>query len=84
MESFRAQNAVYTGANLGGYAQAPVDGTAIFTIAISASTASTYTLTASPVAGGSMAAQGTLTLSSTGARGGTGNLANAWASCSGL
>lgn len=88
MERFRAQNNTYTGADLGAYASSPVDGASKhFQIAISASDASTYTLTATPLAGGrmgEMAATATITLASTGQRGGTGGLATAWDSCSGL
>ncbi|MCY1284161.1 Fimbrial protein [compost metagenome] len=85
MERFRAQNNSYTGAALGAYAASPVDGNTKYTdIAISASTATTYTLTATPRNGGLLAGKGTLTLTSTGARGGTGALANAWGSCSGI
>ena len=88
MERFRAQNNTYTGASLGAYANSPVDGaTKHFQIAISASDASSYTLTATPLAGGKMAdlaATATLTLASSGQRGGTGGLATAWDSCSGL
>lgn len=85
MESFRAQNGTYTNANLGSYRQAPVDGNAIFNIAISASTASTYTLTATAANPGRMAGTGTLTLASSGVRGGTGTLADAWTNnCAGL
>lgn len=84
MERFRAQNNSYVGATLGAYAQSPVDTTAIFNIALANQTASSYDLTATPVAGGIMAGRGTVTLSSTGIRGGTGALANAWNSCSGI
>ncbi|CAD5109036.1 type IV pilin protein [Zestomonas carbonaria] len=85
MERFRAQNNTYTGATLGVYAGSPVDGSTKHTqIAISASTATTYTLTATPTNGGLLANRGTLTLTSTGVRGGSGALANAWGSCSGI
>ena len=85
MERFRTQNSsAYTGAALGSYAQSPVDGRAIFTIAVAIPTATTYTLTATPVAGGIMAGKGTLTLAHTGAKAGTGALANGWTSCSGI
>ena len=59
--------------------QAPVDGgTAVYTLTISAATASTYTLSATPVTGGPQASDscGTLTLSSTGAKNAT--TANCW------
>jgi type IV pilus assembly protein PilE len=82
LERFRAQQNSYTGAALGAYAQSPVEGQQQFTIAISASTATTYTLTATPT--GVLAGAGTLTLSSTGIRDGAGALAAAWTSCSGI
>lgn len=88
MERFRAQNNTYNGADLGAYANSPVDGASKhFQIAISASDASSYSLTATPIVGGrmgEMAATATITLASTGQRGGTGGLATAWDSCSGL
>lgn len=85
MERFRSQNNTYTGAALGAYAASPVDGSRKHTgIAISASTATTYTLTATPANGGLLVGRGTLTLSSAGVRGGTGALANAWGSCNGI
>lgn len=88
MERFRAQNNTYAGADLGAYAFSPVDGASKhFAIVISASNASSYTLTAAPIAGGRMAdlaATATLTLASSGKRDGTGGLATAWDSCAGL
>ncbi|MCY1279302.1 hypothetical protein D9M70_280530 [compost metagenome] len=84
MERYRAQNNTYVGATLGAYGQSPVDGTANFTIALSNQTAAGYDLTATPVAGGLMAGRGTVTLNSIGVRGGSGALANAWGSCSGI
>ncbi|MBD9517649.1 MULTISPECIES: type IV pilin protein [unclassified Pseudomonas] len=85
MERFRAQNNTYSGANLGGYASSPVDGSAKdATIAVTASDATSYTLTATPTTGGRLRSKGTLTLSSTGARGGTGELATKWGSCNGI
>lgn len=84
MERFRAQNNTYSGATLGAYAQSPVDSTAVFTIALANQTDTSYDLTATPVTGGVMAGKGTLTLSSTGVRGGTGGLANAWSTCRGI
>ncbi|MCY1398586.1 Fimbrial protein precursor [compost metagenome] len=85
MERFRAQNNTYEDASLGAYDASPVDGASKQTdIAISASTATTYTLTATPRDSGLLKDKGTLTLDSTGARGGTGALANAWDSCSGI
>lgn len=80
MERYRAQNNSYTAAALGSYAKSPVDGnTAQFNIAISASTATSYTLTATPV--GMLAGKGTLSILSTGKRDATGTLN--W-NCSGL
>ncbi|MBO3276763.1 type IV pilin protein [Pseudomonas schmalbachii] len=85
MERFRAQNNTYANAALGAYAASPVDGASKQAdIAISASTATTYTLTATPRDSGLLKGKGTLTLDSTGARGGTGALANTWGSCSGI
>lgn len=77
LERYRAQNNTYEEAT----DPPEVSGA---TIAISASTASSYTLTATGV--GTLAGRGTLTLSSTGARGATGDLntIGAWNSCSGL
>lgn len=49
------------------YCQSPSTGTAFYTLSI-ATTASTYTLTATPVSGGLQANDGTLTLDSTGAK----------------
>ena len=59
------------------------DGNAIYvlTLTVSASPATTYTLTATPVAGGSMSADvcGTLNLSNTGRRGaGSGDVLRCW------
>jgi type IV pilus assembly protein PilE len=76
MERFRAQNNTYMGVALAEYAQSPVDGNAQFNIAANPITASTYTLTATPVVGGRLAGRGTLTLTSTGVRAATGDLAN--------
>lgn len=94
MERFRAQNNSYTGADLGAYAFSPVDGaTKNFNIAITASDASSYTLTATPTANGRLVGRGTLTINSAGRRGATGDLANpseaetpvsAWESCGGI
>jgi type IV pilus assembly protein PilE len=76
LERFRAQNNTYAGSNLAasGYAQSPVDGTAQFTIAPSNLTASSYLLTATPTAPGRLTGTGTLTLTSAGVRGATGDL----------
>ncbi len=73
LERFRAQNNTYLGADLAalGYAQSPVDGNAQFNLAANPLTATTYTLTATPVVGGRLAGRGTLTLTSTGIRGAT-------------
>jgi type IV pilus assembly protein PilE len=78
MERFRSQNNTYVNANLGGYNKSPVDGAAQFTIELvpASTTATSYLLTATPVAGGRLAGRGTLTLSSAGVRGATGDLAN--------
>jgi type IV pilus assembly protein PilE len=80
MERFRSQNNTYVGANLAasGYDQSPVDGAAQFTIALvpANTTATSYLLTATPLAGGRLAGRGTLTLNSAGVRGATGDLAN--------
>lgn len=84
MERFRAQNSIYTGANLGEYGQSPVDGNAQFAIALfnadcataPHNQATSYCLVATPVATGRLAGKGTLTLTSTGIRGATGTLAN--------
>ncbi|MNG08188.1 putative major pilin subunit [compost metagenome] len=85
MERFRAQSSSYTGAALGAYAASPVDGDSKqTTIADAAPAAASYLLTATPTATGRLNGLGTLTLSSAGVRGGTGALANAWGSCSGL
>lgn len=85
MERFRAQNNTYAGASLGSYAASPVDGSNKDTdIAVTASDATSYTLTATPTAGGRLNGKGTLTLNSTGARGGTGDLASKWGSCNGI
>ncbi|WP_341303807.1 type IV pilin protein [Pseudomonas sp. TMP25] len=92
MERFRAQNNTYIGAALAEYAQSPVDGNAQFNIVADPITATTYTLTATPVAGGRLSGRGTLTLTSTGARGVTDgatapgfNTADIWnSSCRGL
>lgn len=84
LERFRSQNNTYAGATLGSYNKSPIDGAAVFNIALSNLAAGTYTLTATPVAGGLLAGQGTLTLTHTGAKGGSGALAGAWASCRGL
>lgn len=88
LELYRAQNNRYTDADgnaapLGAYSAAPVDGSSKHAnIAVSAVTATSYTLTATGA--GRLAGKGTLTLDSSGARGGSGALANAWGSCNGI
>lgn len=83
LERFGAQNNTYSGATLGIYGKAPVDGSNKHAdIVISSSTSNSYTLTATGA--GLLAEKGTLTLSSTGVRGGSGALVNAWDSCSGI
>ncbi|TLP78729.1 type IV pilin protein [Pseudomonas nitroreducens] len=85
LERYRAQQNTYTGATLGAYAQSPVDGGAVLTIAVNIDgTGTSYSLTATPVAGGVLAGRGTITLTSTGVRGGSGAMANAWGSCRGI
>ncbi|CDF86116.1 type IV pilin protein [Pseudomonas sp. QL9] len=86
MERYRAQNNSYAGADLGAYAQSPVDSTAIFTISLENLTSTSYDLKASPVAGGVMAGKGELYLSSNGVRSGEAGtaMANAWSSCRGI
>jgi type IV pilus assembly protein PilE len=78
MERFRSQNNTYQNADLApsGYNQSPVDGAAQFAIVPANLTATGYLLTATPVAGSRLAGRGTLTLTSAGARGATGDLAN--------
>ncbi|TWC40072.1 type IV pilus assembly protein PilE [Pseudomonas sp. SJZ079] len=80
MERFRSQNNTYNGADLApsGYDQSPVDGAAQFNIVPDPAnlTATGYLLIATPVAAGRLAGRGTLTLTSAGARGATGDLAN--------
>ena len=87
MERVKAQTNTYVGALLGAYAQSPVDGRAQMNIVQTVATATTYTLTATPVAGGRLAGRGTLTIDHTGVRGATGDLqtANVWnTGCAGL
>lgn len=97
MERYSAQNNQYTGAagtqavpaDTGSpriYAtQSPVDGTPKqFNLTISAATASTYTLTAAPIAGSLLAGRGDLTLTSAGVRAGTAPLGGMWGSCRGI
>lgn len=83
LERFKAQNNTYSGATLGAYGKAPVDGSRTHaTIALSGNNATTYTLTATGA--GILSGKGTLTLDATGTRGGTGALAAAWNSCGGI
>ncbi|MDT4812565.1 type II secretion system protein G [compost metagenome] len=85
MERYRAQNNSYEDAELGAYANAPIDGAnKTAEIEISASSATTFTLTATPRVGGLLSERGTLTLDETGTRGGTGDLAGAWNTCNGI
>lgn len=97
LERFRAQNNTYVGADLAalGYDQSPVDGNAQFNIALrnpdcaagAHNQATGYCLLATPVAGSRLDGRGTLTLTSVGARGATGDLSTAdvWnTSCRGL
>lgn len=85
MERFRAQNNTYSGADLGSYAASPVDGSdKDANIAVTAADATSYTLTATPTSGGRLKNKGTLTLTSAGVRGGTGDLASKWGSCNGI
>ncbi len=88
MERYRAQHNTYSSAqatDLGVYQAAPVDGTKKnFTIALSGLSDTGYTLTASATATGVLKGKGTLTLNSSGAHSGTGELTNAWGSCSGI
>lgn len=80
LERYRAQNNSYTGATLSSYATSPTgNGKTQFNIVIAARTATTYTLTATPVA--MLAGKGTLSLKSTGEREATGTLN--W-NCTGL
>ena len=79
MERFFTSNGNYTGAVEGsnGVAdQAPETGAANYDISVNVDTPSSYTLTATPVAGRGMDGDGTLTLSSTGAR--TWGAKNCW------
>lgn len=75
LERFRAQNNTYEGAANPADAQNA-------TVDITASDSSSYTLTGTGT--GVLAGLGTLTLASSGARGGTGALAATWDSCSGI
>jgi type IV pilus assembly protein PilE len=91
MERYRAQRGTYLGAAAGGentgspaiyVTQSPEEGTAQFNLVIGAATATTYSLSATPVAGQLWAGNAnTLTLTSAGARQGGGALANAWDRC---
>ena len=82
MERFRAQNRLYVGATLGSYAASPVDGdNKQFTIALlnadcaaAHTQATSYCLVATPNATSRLGGRGTLTLTSTGIRGATGDL----------
>ena len=82
LERIRAQTNSYpavanSAAALGVYAFSPVDGESKqMNIAITASTATSYTLTATPTPAGRLAGRGTLTLNSVGIKAATGDLAN--------
>ncbi|WP_435606141.1 type IV pilin protein [Pseudomonas knackmussii] len=85
MERFRAQNNTYDGADLGAYDGSPVDSSSKdTTIAITSADATSFTLTASPTTSGHLSGLGTLTIDSTGTRGGTAPLGNMWGSCRGI
>lgn len=88
MEQQRAAANTYVGVQLGSLSASPVDNSKKnFTIAVSAATANTFTLTATPTAGGrfgAVAATATLTIEGNGRKLGTGSFANAWNSCSGI
>ncbi|MGF6691055.1 type IV pilin protein [Pseudomonas sp. D(2018)] len=91
MERFRAQRGTYLGAAAGGgntgspsiyVTQSPDQGTAQFNLVIGAATATTYSISATPIAGQLWAGNAnTLTLTSAGLRQGGGALANAWTRC---
>jgi len=78
LERFRSQNNTYVGVVLAdsGYNQSPVDGNAQFNIVAANLTATGYLLTATPIAGSRLVGRGTLTLTSAGVRGATGDFAN--------
>ncbi|MDF3867488.1 type IV pilin protein [Pseudomonas denitrificans (nom. rej.)] len=86
MERYRAQHNTYSTAtsdDLGAYQAAPIDGNRKnFAITLSNQTDTGYILTAT--AEGVLANRGTLTVNSSGAKGGSGDLAGAWGSCSGI
>ncbi len=94
LERFRAQNNTYVGVVLAGsgYDHSPVDGNPQFNIVAADLTATSYLLTATPIAGSRLASRGTLTLTSAGVRGATDGAtapgfltANVWnSSCRGL
>lgn len=99
LERLRAQTNSYPSAAnsataLGDYAYSPVDGgNKQMSIAITASTGTSYTLTATATPTGRLAGRGTLTLNSVGQQGATGNFANptganpavnVWTSCGGI
>lgn len=79
LERYRAQKNTYVDAALDKSAKTPE-----YTIEISTSTATTYTLTATP--SGMLSGKGTLILKSTGERSGSGKLGTAseWSNCSGI
>ncbi|BAN46666.1 type IV pilin protein [Metapseudomonas resinovorans] len=87
MERFRAQQGTYVGAATNGvpdiYAtQSPEQGRAQFNLVVGAASATAFSISATPVAGGLWNGNAnTLTLTSTGARAGGGALVNAWDRC---
>ncbi|BAU72545.1 MULTISPECIES: type IV pilin protein [Metapseudomonas] len=87
MERFRAQQGTYVGAATDGvpniYAtQSPEQGTAQFNLVVGNATATTFSISATPVQGGLWGgAANTLTLTSTGVRSGGASLVNAWDRC---
>ncbi len=79
MEKYRAVNYTYLGAADGGAdtgapadtlhpAQCPIDGDALYNLTIQAATATSFTLDATPVAGGAQASDGALRINNLGQR----------------
>lgn len=70
MERYYAQNNTYDGAAAGTVfpAQSPIEGAARYTLSIEAADASTYTLRATPVTGGTQVDDGYLEITNTGLR----------------
>ncbi|WP_157718766.1 type IV pilin protein [Pseudomonas pohangensis] len=77
LERYRAQNNTYVG-----FAIPASINQQSATLGVNPLTASTFTVTATGT--GTLNGMGTLTISSTGVRGGTAPLGNMWASCSGI